>query len=269
MKFQEKLIKLKTILDSLESFIIAYSGGLDSTVLMHFAASLVNDTKMMAVSVLSEFTSNSDKESIKKYVHKKIVHLEIELSTLTNKDVKLNPMDRCYFCKKQVFAVIFDIAKSNNYKNVIDGTNSDDAFDYRPGAKALNELRVRSPLKEAGFGKKDFRKLAKSLKLDIHKKPSNSCLATRIPFGIEITIDSLKKIEKCEAFLHELGFSRLRVRDHEHIARIEIDPKDFKKLLKKKDIIISFFKTAGYIHIALDLEGYIMGKLNAEIRKDI
>ena len=183
-------------------------------------------------------------------------------------EIKNNPEDRCYLCKKAVFSMIQDIAKKEGYDYVIDGTNFDDIGDYRPGLKALGELEVKSPLLECKLTKNEIRSLSKELGLNTWDKPPYACLLTRIPYGNELKIQDFEKIEEAEKHMMSIGFRAVRVRCHGNLARIEVDRKDRSKLLNEKllDEIAIKLKEIGFKYISMDLEGYRVGSFNETMK---
>lgn len=258
-----KLKKLKDILNDLERVVVAYSGGLDSTFLLKVALDALGNGNVMAVTARSEtypYSEYRDARNMAKKFGAK--HLTINTRELGIEDFRSNPENRCYFCKKELFGRLDAIKDRYGMKHVIDGTNSDDLKDVRPGSKAAKELGVRKPLLEAGLTKDEIRELSKKLKLPTWNKPSLACLASRIPFNNAITKNKLKKIELAEEYLREIGFAQVRVRLHDTIARIEVSEGDLALGMKFKDSIITKLKQLGFVYIALDLEGYRTGSMH-------
>jgi len=253
------------------SVLIAYSGGVDSTFLLKVAREELMD-KVTAVTVKSEIHHLSEITIAKKMAHKfKVKHLFIDIDILSNKEFVNNPKERCYICKKEIFSRISEMAKELNLNFVADGSNYDDLGDYRPGMKAVRELKIRSPLQEALLTKDDIRLLSKEMDLPTWNKPSNSCLATRIPYGDEITLEKLKRIEQAESFIHNLGFEQVRVRYYNKLAKIEVGEKDLLLLMEKdlKEKVIVKLKKLGFIYVALDLQGYRTGSMNEELGQKV
>jgi len=266
---KEKLKNLRKILSEMRSILIAYSGGVDSTFLLKIAREELGN-KVTAVTVKSEIHHLSEITVAKKMAQQfKAKHLFIDIDILSNKEFINNPKKRCYICKKEIFSRISEMAKELNLNFVADGSNYDDLDDYRPGMKAVRELRIRSPLKEAILNKDDIRLLSKEMGLPIWDKPSNSCLATRIPYGDKITLEKLKRIEKAEGFFRDLGIKQVRVRCHNKLAKIEVGEKDLLFLMEEdlRKKIISKLKQLGFIYITLDLQGYRTGSMNEELNE--
>ncbi|MBU4601567.1 ATP-dependent sacrificial sulfur transferase LarE [bacterium] len=266
---KEKLNNLRKILSEMGSILIAYSGGVDSTFLLKVAREELMD-KVTAVTVKSEIHHLREMAIAKKMAQKfKVKHLFIDIDILSNKEFINNPPERCYICKKEIFSRISEMVKELSLNFVADGSNYDDLSDYRPGMKAVRELKIRSPLQEALLTKDDIRLLSKEMDLPTWNKPSNSCLATRIPYGDEITLEKLKRIEEAEDFIHNLGIKQVRVRYHNDLAKIEVREEDMlfsmEEDLRKR--IITKLKKLGFIYITLDLQGYRSGSMNEELNE--
>ncbi|MCJ7665691.1 MAG: ATP-dependent sacrificial sulfur transferase LarE, partial [Actinobacteria bacterium] len=218
----EKINKLKTILENLKSVVVAFSGGVDSTFLLAVAAEVLGKN-VLAITAVSPMIPSWEMKEAKKIARKlKVRHKLIRTSPLENPSLKYNPADRCYICKKGLFIKFLNLADNYGYSCLIDGTNFDDMLGFRPGLKALMELGIRSPLAEAELTKEDIRKYSKIMGLPTWDSPALACLATRIPHGEEITEPKLKQIDQAEEFIRSLGFKQVRVRYHFPIARIEI-----------------------------------------------
>jgi len=264
---QKKLKQLQQLLKTLKSCAIAYSGGVDSTFLIKVAYDALGDNAL-AVTATSSTYPVRELEDAKQYAQEiGISHIIIPSEELDIPKFSDNPPDRCYYCKKELFQKIQQIAKEHHLNTVLDGSNADDTFDYRPGARARSELQIRSPLKEIGLTKQEVRQLSASLQLKSSEKPAFACLASRFPYGVKITEERLRQVEAAEEYLFSLGIRQYRVRYHDHIARIEVTPDDFPNILAHSQKIIKRFKTLGFTYIALDLEGYRTGSLNEVLDK--
>ncbi len=258
-----KIDKLKNILKGMKSVVIAYSGGLDSAFLLKAAIDSLGKGSVLAVTARSETYPLSEYEeavSIAKKMGSE--HITIQTKELNIKHFKSNPVDRCYYCKKELFGKLDIIRRRRGIKHLLDGANSDDLKDVRYGRIAAKELGVRSPLLESGMTKADIRKYSKALSLPTWDKPSFACLASRFPFNVKITAKDLKRIDMAESYLKRLGFKQVRVRLHGEIARIELLAADQDKALKYRDAITHSLKGLGFTYIALDLAGYRTGSMH-------
>ncbi len=257
-----KLERLETLLAPLRKVVLAFSGGVDSTFLL---AVLGKDPgrKVIAVTAFSPTHPQQEQEAARGLArlfsadHREITGDEINLDGF-----RTNPPDRCYHCKNHLFSKIEEIRMQEGCEVVLDGSNVDDLSDFRPGLRALKELGVRSPLQEAGLGKSEIRALSQEMDLPTWNKPSLACLASRIPYGTEITEEALTRIDRCEAFLLERVQGSVRVRYHGNLARIEVASAAFPELLTHREAIIGFFKQQGFAYVTLDLEGYRTGSMN-------
>ena len=259
---EEKAIKLNSILKDLKSFVIAFSGGVDSSFLTYRAHS-VGNLKMVAVTMRTPYIPSREiNEAIEFTKSHGIKHIIIDLPF--PEIVKHNPVERCYLCKKILFSKIAEYASENGYKYILDGTNADDTKTLRPGLKALKELSVKSPLAEAGITKKEIREFLLKEGLDIWDKPAMACLLTRIPYDSEVSEGMLRMIESAEDYLFEKGYPGTRVRVHNDMARIECMPGYLEKIINDPDRehIVSNLKNLGFRYISLDLEGYRSGSMD-------
>jgi len=267
---KRKLKKLKEILTKMESVLVAFSGGVDSAFVLKVAKDVLGD-KVLAITATSPVYPSEEIEQAKTLAQDLgVKHKIIESQELSNPKFFNNPKDRCYWCKRELFAELLNIARENNLKYVLDGTNFDDLDDFRPGMKAAGEFGIRSPLKEAMLTKEDIRSLSKRLGLPTWDKPSFACLASRFPYGMKITRGNLIKVNSAERFLKRFGITQVRVRHHDKIARIEVVEEDIPKLLEEKlrRQVISCLKKLGYSYVAVDLEGYRTGSMNEVLTED-
>ena len=264
-----KVIELKKVLARLGSVVIAFSGGVDSSFLLKIAKDTLSEENVLAVTAVSETYTGTELRQAKRFAKEiGVRHKIIHTNELKDKNFTNNSIDRCYYCKKELFGRLTKMAKKEGFGYVLDASNVDDTKDYRPGSSAKKEFSVRSPLIEAGFKKSDIRKYSKKLKLKTADLPSMACLASRFPYGDEINKGALRKIETAEDFIKRQGVSQVRVRCHSNIARIEVEKEDIKKFVNKKfcDKITGHLKQLGFKYVALDLEGYRTGSLNEVLK---
>ena len=260
----EKLEHLRSYLKELHSVAVAYSSGVDSTFLLRVAASTLGD-KVIAVTAkscsfpkreLNEAAAFCEKEGIR--------HFVCESEELNIEGFAQNPKNRCYLCKKELFEKIQVIADENQIEHIAEGSNLDDNGDYRPGLLAVAELGIKSPLRECGFTKADIRALSKYLKLPTWEKQSFACLSSRFVYGETITEEKLSMVDRAEQLLLDMGFHQVRVRIHDRMARIEIEPKEFGMLMadETRNKIIEEFREYGFTYVTMDLMGYRTGSMN-------
>jgi uncharacterized protein len=264
MTLDEKFDKLKNRLRQMDRVIIAFSGGVDSTFLLK-AASMSGLGEVLAVTGQSESMPEEEFSFSKEMAGSlNVGHRIIRTNELGNSSYSTNPPDRCYYCKKELFSKLKQIAEKEDYHFILDGTNSDDAKDRRPGRRAAHEEGVESPLLDAGLSKDEIRELSKALGLPTWNKPATPCLSSRIPYGQKITVEALEKVSKAEAFIRQYGITELRVRNHSEVARIEIHPDDFHKLTADpaRNEIVKYFRSIGFKYITLDLQGFRSGSGN-------
>ena len=263
-----KFKDLRSILRRLDSALVAFSGGVDSSFLLRVTKDTLPQDKILAVTAVSDTYTRSELKEAKRFARSLgIKHKIIFTNELKDKNFIKNPVDRCYYCKKELFKKLKNIARRDRFRFVLDASNIDDRKDYRPGSKAKRELGVRSPLEEARWTKKDIRRYSKKIGLKTWDKPQMACLASRFPYGEEISQRKLRKIRDAERTLKRLGVKDVRVRYHKDIARIEVGKKEIKRFFNEKfcDKIVKNLKRLGFIYIALDLEGYRTGSLNEEL----
>lgn len=262
---ERKLKRLKNILQGMKRVIVAYSGGIDSTFLLYMAKSVLGKDNVLAVTALSESYPQSEKRNaIETAKRLSVPHRLIKTDELKNKNFKRNPVDRCYYCKKELFQKLNKIAKKNGYHFVLDGSTFDDLKDMRYGRIAAGEENIKSPIQEARLRKKDIRGFSKIMGLEVWNKPSSACLASRFAYNQKITKERLRAIEEAEGFIKGLGFNQLRVRCHKEIARIEVPKDEIKRFLKKtlRQKIVNRLRSLGFVYITLDLMGYRTGSMN-------
>ncbi len=268
MSLVNNLAHLKRIISGYKSCVVAFSGGQDSAFLLKVCSMVLPKNKILAVTAIS--ATYPESELIKAKILAKDIGLKLKIirtAELNNKKFSVNSTKRCYFCKKELFTKLIEIAKQNKFNFVLEASNLTDKKDYRPGNIAKKELRIESPLLKAGFSKEDIRKLSKKFGLSSWNKPSLACLASRIPYGIKITRGLLKRIDQAEAYLAGFCFKQVRLRHYNGLCRIEVDKQDIAKLLNNRQAIVEKLKGLGYNYITLDLEGYRRGSLNEVIDK--
>ncbi|MDD5423120.1 MAG: ATP-dependent sacrificial sulfur transferase LarE [Candidatus Omnitrophica bacterium] len=258
-----KLARLHKMLRQLRRVVIAYSGGLDSTFLLKAAVDTLGLDNVLAVTAKSETYPDTEYKEAKR-IAKSIGarHLTIHTDELGIANFKRNPVNRCYYCKKELFKRLDAIRKKYGMKYVLDGTNYDDLKDIRYGRKAAKELGVRSPLLESGMTKSDIRKFSRRLKLPTWDKPSFACLASRFPFHSDITRKDLVRLDRAEEYLRRLGIKQIRVRMHGDMARLEVCVGDLTRAVKMRKTIVRKLKDLGFKYVSLDLQGYRTGSMH-------
>ena len=262
---QEKFLELRKLFHDMGAVLVAFSGGIDSTLVLKLAHDTLG-SRAIAVTAVSPTFPEVELDTVRQLSQEIGARLIItETNQLQMPHFVRNDGMRCYHCKTDLYHLLGDIQKDLDIPSVVDGTNRDDLSDERPGIKAAREFSVRSPLVEASMGKADIRTLAKALGLSNWDKPAAACLSSRIPRGIMITHENLRRVEKAEAFLLDEGFRQVRVRDHEGLARIELDSEDLSAFLDpdRRQRVTQALKNAGFRRVTLDLEGYRQGGGNA------
>lgn len=265
MVIEQKWDRLRTLLRGMKCAVLAYSGGVDSSLLLRATAEVMGH-RLIAVTAVSETYPPGELEAAKEFASTLgVTHRILRTQELSSEEFARNSPERCYFCKKELYGKLKKIAETEGISCILDGSNTDDLADYRPGRKAAEEFSVRSPLVETGLSKSDVRELARFLNLPMWDKPSLACLSSRIPYGTRITPNIIETVQTAEDHLRVLGFRQVRVRHHGEIARIEIDREAFGQFLTDDAVekITAALKGLGYIYVCLDLEGYRTGSMNA------
>ncbi|MGE5390264.1 MAG: ATP-dependent sacrificial sulfur transferase LarE [Deltaproteobacteria bacterium] len=264
MQANEKLAVLKNNLASMRSLVLGYSGGVDSTFLMVIARQVLGDNLLAVTAISPTLSQREQTEAIETAKKIGVKHLLIDVEPFDIPGYGENPPDRCYLCKSQLFTRLWEIAHDRGIEHLVDGSNVDDLGDYRPGLIALQELKVSSPLLEAGMNKADIRELSRVMGLATWDKPAAACLASRFPYGQRIDREQLSRVEKAEDYLCELGFKQVRVRVHNDLARIEVSREERSRFFDEAlmDHVSEQFRVFGFKYISLDLQGYRSGSLN-------
>ena len=264
---EKKLRELEEIISPYGSALVAFSGGVDSSLALAIAARALPRGRVLAVTSNNETYLPSELALARGFAASLgVEHLVVNTRELDDPNYASNPANRCYFCKSTLYSDLAKIAAERGYSWVVDGANKDDEGDYRPGRKAAKELGVVSPLSLAGMGKTEVREVAKYLGLPSWDKPALACLSSRFPYGQEITPEKLAQVARAEEFLRSRGYGQVRVRHHGEIARLEVGPEEMERAFGEREEISTELKAAGFLYVTLDLVGYTPGSLNAALK---
>lgn len=264
--------RLERALAGSGGLLVAFSGGVDSSLLLALALRARGPEAVLAVTASTGMLLEGEVEEARRLAAELGArHRVIELDPLSDPALRANPPERCYLCKRQIFGAMLELARSQGLDRVIEGTNAGDAGDFRPGRRALSELGIRSPLREAGLTKGEIRELSRDLGLPTWDRPALACLASRVPYGEELTPARLRRIGRAEDAVRALGFGHVRVRDHGDLARIEVAAEDIPRLVEPatRARVTEGLRRAGYRYLTVDLEGYRTGAMNETLPEEL
>ena len=267
---RNKFVQLLSLLTGAESAVLAFSGGVDSSFLLR--AMKMAGMRFLAVTGCSETLPEKDVRQAVSFAEREDAeHRVIRTGEMQNESFIANPPDRCFYCKQDLFRRLRDIAENENYRCIFDGSNADDLNDYRPGIKAAALYAVRSPLAESSLSKQDVRLISKDLGLETWDRPASPCLSSRFPYGQRITANLLKRVEKAEEFIKNLGITTVRVRVHQDMARIEVPENDLSFFLEKdvRHRVADALRALGFGFVSLDLEGFRSGSMNRSLPREV
>lgn len=260
----KKQLKLEEIINQMENAVVAFSGGVDSTYLLYIAKRVLGE-RVIAVTARSLSFPEREYNEARAFCEKNgIEHITVESEELDIEGFSQNPVNRCYLCKSELFTKIREIAKQRNIRFILEGSNTDDMGDYRPGLQAISEMEIQSPLRQAGLSKAEIRQLSRELGLPTWDKQSFACLSSRFPYGETITPEKLRMVDKAEQYLLDLGLRQVRVRIHGKLARIETDEEGFERITSEQNrlAVHKRLKEIGFTYVSLDLKGYRTGSMN-------
>ncbi len=266
---QVKYEHLQAILSEMESVLVAYSGGVDSALLLKVAHDVLGTRAIGVIAASPAYAAEETEEALAVAEQMGIPVITLETHELEDERYVANDFNRCYFCKTELFTRLEPLAKQHNLRHIAYGVNKDDDGDFRPGQRAAREFSVRGPLKEAGMGKREIRAVARLLGVPVWDKPAMACFSSRIPYGSKVDVTSLQMIYKAEKLLRDLGFRQVRVRHHDKIARIEVERSELPRLIEDEvsRVVTDGLRKVGYTYVTVDLLGYRTGSMNESFFK--
>ncbi len=267
-EIKEKYLRLRGIIKGYDSAVIAFSGGVDSTFLAFVSKGVLRERLLLINAVSSTYPEREEREAEGLAESMGISMEKVETEEVEIEGFADNPENRCYYCKHELFSLLQRTAKEKGYQAVFDGSNCDDSNDYRPGMRAAEELSVVSPLMEADLSKDEIRELSKEFNLPTADKPAYACLASRFQYGQRITEEKLRRVEKAEAGIRGLGFRQFRLRSHENLARLELEPSDMEQGWQEREKINRICREAGFVFVSMDLTGYRTGAMNEALSQN-
>ena len=259
---QGKYSQIQRIMADLGSVVVAYSAGVDSTLVLRIAHDALGERVVAATGLSDTYPDEEMAEARTLAAEMGVEHVMVRTEELTDPRYAMNSHQRCFFCKNELYGKLRELADQRGIPHIVDGTNADDLGDHRPGLRAARQIGVRSPLQEVGMTKAEIREISNELGLRTWDKPAFACLSSRFPFGTPITLEKLKQVADAERGIRQLGFRGFRVRHHDKLARLEVDPADFPRVLERHDEVVACIRAAGYRFVTLDLQGYRSGSLN-------